>query len=109
MGLFKCINGLLKGTKYLAWGIGVVGIIISVVLFFANIPLGFASAAVFIATFFLAIAVSLLLLPGKLAKGILSGKFRYILGSVALVIALVVIAVVYFSNGGFPELDLLFV
>lgn len=48
MGLFKCIDGLLVGTKFLAWVIGVVGIIGSIVLFFANISLGFASAAVFI-------------------------------------------------------------
>lgn len=108
MGLFKCIDGLLAGTKYLAWGIGVVGIIGSIVLFFANISLGFASAAVFIAALFLSIAVTLLLWPKQLAKGIFASKVKYIIGAVALVIAVVVMAIVYFTNGGFPALNLLF-
>ena len=108
MGLFKLIDGLLIGTKYLAWGIGVAGIIGSIVLFFANISLGFASAAVFIAALFLSIAVTLLLWPKQIAKGIFAGKVKYIIGAIAFVIAVVVIAIVYFSNGGFPALNLLF-
>ena len=109
MDLFKIIDNLLVGTKYLAWAIGLVGIIGSVVLFFANISLGFASAAVFIAAFFLSIAVTLLLLPKQLAKGKLEGKHKNIIGGVALAIAVVVMGIVYAVSGGFPELNLLFI
>lgn len=108
MGLFKCIDGLLVGTKYLAWVIGVVGIIGSIVLFFANISLGFASAAVFIAAFFLSVAISLLLFPKKIAKGFLAGKLRFIIGTITLVISGVVAGIVFAVNNGFPELNLLF-
>lgn len=109
MGLIKTIDGLLIGTKYLAWGIGLIGMIGSVVLFFANLSLGFASAAVFIAAFLLSVAVTLLLLPKQLVKGIFAGKARYIIGGVSLVIAVAVMGVVYASCGGFPALNLLFV
>lgn len=109
MGLFKIIDGLLVGTKYLAWGIGLIGMIGSVVLFFTNLSLGFASAAVFIASFFLCAAVTLLLLPEQLVKGIFAGKARYIIGGVALVIAAAGMGIVYAVCGGFPALNLLFV
>lgn len=109
MGLFKTIDGLLIGTKYLAWGIGLIGMIGSVVLFFANLSLGFASAAVFIAAFLLSVAVTLLLLPKQLVKGICTGKARYIIGGVALIIAVAVMGIVYASCEGFPALNLLFV
>ena len=109
MGLFKIIDGLLVGTKHLAWAMGLVGIIGSIVLFFANISLGFASAAVFIAALFLSGAVSLLLWPKKLAKGFLGGKVGYIIGGIALVIAVAVMGIVYAVCGDFPALNLLFV
>ena len=108
MGLFKTIDGLLVGARYLAWGIGAVGIVASVVLFFANVSLGFASATVFVAALLLAVAVALLLWPKQLAKGPLEGRGKYVVGSVALAVAVLVAAVVYFVNGGFPELNLLF-
>lgn len=41
MMLFKSIDGLLVGTKYLSWSIGVLGIAGSVVLAFANTNGGF--------------------------------------------------------------------
>ena len=40
MKLFESVNGLLAGTRYLAWGIAVLGILGSVILFIANIPFG---------------------------------------------------------------------
>ena len=98
MSLFKTIDHLFIGTKLLTWGIGVVGMVASIVLFFANISLGISSAAVFIATFFLANAVSLLLLPNVLSKGILASKKKYIVGSIALIASLAIITIVYFSN-----------
>ncbi len=108
MGLFKTVDGLLAGTKYLAWGIALVGIGGSVILFFANIGLGFASAAVFIAALFLSIGVTLLLLPKALAKKKLEGKSRYIIGGVAIVIAVAVMGIVYLNAGGFPAVNLIF-
>ena len=108
MKLFETIDGLFVGTRYLSWGIGVVGIIGSAILFFANIPLGIASAAVFLATFFLAVGVALLLIPNRLAKGKLDGNKKYIIGAASLAIALVVMAIVWFSQGGFPTINLLF-
>ena len=109
MKLFESIDGLLVGTRHLAWGIGVLGILGSSVLFIANVPLGIASAAVFIASLFLAIAVALLLLPKKFSKGKLDGNKKYVIGAVSLAIAVVVMGIVYASNGGFPEMNLIFV
>ncbi|MGN0313762.1 MAG: hypothetical protein ACI4EG_03105 [Fusicatenibacter sp.] len=63
--MFESIDGLLAGTKYLVWAIGLVGIVGSVILFFVNLSLGFSSAMFFFATLLLSIAVVLLLLPGS--------------------------------------------
>lgn len=109
MGLFKTVDGLLVGAKYLVWGLSVLGIVGSVVLFFANMGLGLGAAAVFIATLFLSIALTLLLLPKQLAKGPLEGNKRYVIGAVAAVIALAVMGIVYWMNGGFPAVNLIFV
>lgn len=108
MKLFKCIDELLVGTKYLAWAIALVGIVGSIVLFFANLSIGFTSAAVFIASFFLAIGVTLVLLPKKLAKGKLGSNMKYVVGAVSIVVAAAVMGVIFFSNGGFLELNLIF-
>lgn len=108
MKLFESIDGLLVGTRYLAWGIGVLGILGSIVLFIANIPLGIGTAAVFIASLFLAIAVTLLLIPKKISKGKFEGNKKYIIGAVSLVIAIAVMGIVYASNSGFPAVNLIF-
>lgn len=108
MKLFDTTDGLLVGTRYLAWGIALLGIIGSIILFFANISLGFPSAAVFLAAFFLAIGVVLLLIPKQLAKAKLEGNKKYVIGAVCLVIALVIMGIVWFSNGGFPSINLIF-
>lgn len=108
MKLFESIDGLFIGTKYLVWAIGLVGIVGSVILFLANLSMGFASAMVFIAALLLSIAVTLLLLPTQLAKGKLADKKRVVIGSVALVLAVAVMGIIYFANGGFPALNLLF-
>lgn len=108
MMLFKTIDGLLVGTKYLSWAIGLVGIVLSLILAVVNLPLGLGAASVFIAAFFAAAAITLLLLPTKLAKGKLDGNRRYIAGAISLVIAVAIMAVVWGVNGGFPALNLLF-
>lgn len=110
MKLFETIDGLLIGARYLAWAIALVGIICSVVLFFVNLPLGFASAIVFVAALLLSVAVTLMLLPAKLAKGRLSSqRKRMVGGGVLLVLAAAVMGITYFACGGFPALNLLFV
>lgn len=108
MGLFKTVDGLLVGTKYLAWGLALLGIVGSVVLFFANLGLGFGTAAVFIATLFLSVGVTLLLLPKPLAKGKLESKSKYVIGAISVVIAVAVMGVVYMSAGDFPAVNLIF-
>lgn len=108
MKLFDCIDGLLVGTRYLAWGIAVLGIIGSVILFIANVPLGIGAAPVFLASFFLSIGVTLLLIPKQLAKGKLTGNKKYVAGAVSLAIAIVVMGIVWISNGGFPAVNLIF-
>lgn len=110
MQLFETIDGLLAGTKYLAWAIALVGIVGSVILFFANLSLGFASAMVFVAALLLSVAVTLMLLPEKLAKGKLADqRKRMIIGGVLLVLAAAVMGITYFACGGFPALNLIFV
>nr|WP_308626291.1 hypothetical protein [uncultured Eisenbergiella sp.] len=110
MKLFDTVDGLLVGTRYLAWGIALVGIVGSVILFFANIPLGMASAATFLAALLFSVSVTLLLLPKKLTEGKfekLAGNKRYIIGAAALVAAVAVMGIVYLTKGGFPALNLL--
>lgn len=110
MKLFETIDGLLVGTKYLAWVIALVGIVGSAVLFFVNLSLGPASAFVFVAAFLLSIGVTVLLLPEKLAKGKLSDqKTRMIIGCVAVVLAVAVMGITYLGVGGFPAVNLIFI
>lgn len=110
MKLFETIDGLLGATRYLAWAIALVGIVGSVILFFANLSLGFASAIVFVAALLLSLAVTLMLLPEKLAKGKLADqRKRMTVGCVLLVLAVAVMGVTYFACGGFPALNLIFV
>lgn len=109
MGLFHIIDNLLVGTKYLGWAIGLIGIVGSVILFFCNLSMGFASAMVFVAALLLSVAVTLLLLPKALIKGKLDSPKRIVVGCVALVLAAAVMGIIYFVSGGFPALNLLFV
>ena len=63
MKLLQCIDGLLVGTRYLTWAIGIAGVIASIFLIAANLPVGISSAVVFAASLLLAVGVSLVLLP----------------------------------------------
>lgn len=109
MKLFDTIDGLLVGTKYLAWGIALVGIIGSAILFFANLSMGLGAAMVFVAAFLLSVGVTLLLLPKKIAKGKLESNKRFAVGGVAVVLAVIVMGITYYANGGFPTMNLLFI
>lgn len=110
MKLFDTIDNLLVGAKYLCWAIGLVGIFGSVILFFCNLSLGIASALVFVAALLLSVAVTLMLLPEKLAKGKLGDpKKRMTVGCVLLVLSVALMGVIYLVSGGFPALNLLFI
>lgn len=110
MLLFQTIDNLIISTWYLGWGIALAGIPMSVVLFLANLSLGAASAATFVAAFLMCMGVSLLLLPKALAKGPLANRRkRNITGAVALVLAAAMMGIVYFSFGDFPAMNLLFI
>lgn len=108
MKLLQCIDGLLVGTRYLTWAIGIAGVIASVFLIAANLPVGISSAVVFAASLLLAAGVSLVLLPGRLAVGFLNGRLRYIVGAMALLAAVVIMGIVWFTNNGFPTVNLIF-
>ncbi|MFC0233876.1 hypothetical protein ACFFIF_07720 [Vagococcus entomophilus] len=108
MMLFKTIDNLFVGTKYGVWGMSVLGIVFSVVLALANFGMGIGAVAIFIATFCLSISLMLLLLPKGLEKGKKINKYKYGTAILLGVIALSITGIVYFTNGGFPELNLLF-
>ena len=109
MMLFTTIDYLFKATRYGSWGIGILGVIASAILVFANLSLGGASALLFIATLLVSIAVVLLLAPHKLVSERIADKKRYIISGTCLGIAIAVGGLVYLTNGGFPEVNLLFV
>ena len=107
--LLRCIDGLLVGTRYLAWGLGVLGVVVSATLFCLDLPLGAASALVWIAALLLAVGVTLTLLPAALVRGKLAEKLRWAVGCGALAAAMLLMGGVYLACGGFPAVDLLFV
>lgn len=109
MTIFKTIDGLFIGTRYGVWGIAVLGIVGSIILGFFNLALGIYSLLVFVAALLLSVGVTLLLLPKIFVKGnFLTGK-RYIAGSVLTILSVIIIGTVYLQNGGFPELNLVFI
>ena len=78
-------------------------------IIFFNIGMGLGAAMVFIAALVLSVGLTMLLLPASFIKGKLAGNKRYIAGSVFMVLAFVIMGITYFSNGGFPDVNLLFV
>lgn len=108
MKLFYTIDGLLVGTKYLAWGIALLCIPLSAILLFANITMGFAAVMTCVAALLMAVGVTLIILPGKFAKGKLAGKTRFIVGSVSIVFAVAIMGITFFSAGGFPDMNMFF-
>lgn len=105
--LTKTIDGLFIGTRYGVWALGVLGIIGSIVLTFVNFSMGIPSALTCVGALFLSIAVALALLPKQLVKGELLEK-RFMIVAVASILAIAIVGIIYFTNGGFPELNLLF-
>lgn len=109
MMLFKTIDGLFVGTRYGAWGLGVLGIVGSIILAVANLTHGFGSMMLFVAALCLSIGVTLILMPKWFIKGELLKSKRFIIGGVAIVIAGAVAGIVYLTSGGFPPINLLFI
>lgn len=109
MKLFESINVIFVATHYLVWGLGLLGIPASAALALINLPLGIPSSLTFVATFFLSVAIVLLLVPKKLSCGILGSAIRFVVGGIALLAAVLIMGSVYFALGGFPALNLVFV
>lgn len=63
MMLFTLIDKLLIGTRYLAWGIGALGLLVSIALGVANFSVGMSAVLLCVAGFLFSLAVSLILLP----------------------------------------------
>ena len=98
----KTINGLFVGTRFGVLCLAALGIIASVVLFFLNLGIGFSSAVLCIAALALCIALVSLLIPKAMTKK------RGIIATACLIAAFAIVAVTYYSNGGFPHMNLLF-
>lgn len=108
MGLFSIIDVLFIAAHYLAWGIAVLGIPVSVVLLFANLSLGAAPAAMIAALLLLAAGLAVILMPKKVAEHVpVLHKLLAPAGALC-VVAVVVAGVAFFLNGALPALNLLF-
>ena len=102
---------LLIGAKNLFWGIGLVGIPVSIILIFANFKRGFKAVVLMIAALCLSVAVTLVLMPNSLI-GLLVGTLqtnRIAISGVLGLVAMVMAGLVCFSKGDFPKLNLLFI
>ena len=115
--LLEGIKSLFEGTlnlvfnvvRYFAWGIGILGIPLSIILIFANVKNGFKAVVLMVSILCLSITLTLLLMPAGVI-GILPAVLqanRIIIGVVALCIAAVVGLFSFFSKGKFPKLNLL--
>lgn len=109
MKLFESIDAILTATRYLVWGIGLIGVPASAALALVNLPLGMPSFLIFASTLFLSAAIVFLLVPKRLSEGILGSPFRLVAGGIALLAAILIMGSVYYTLGGFPVLDLVFI
>ena len=110
MFLSDVINGLFIGTRYLVWGIGMVGIPVSIILLIANIAGGIGAIGLMIAALLLSVAIALMLMPNSLVDKLPKGlqEKRFFVGAVVVIIAAAIAGITYFTNSGFPSLNLLF-
>lgn len=109
MKIFEVIDYLFVGIRYGSWGIGLLGIVASIVLAIANVGMGFSAVILFVATLLLSIAISLLLAPQKWMAKKLSNKKKYTISAVCLIGAVLIAGITFLTNSGFPELNLLFI
>lgn len=110
--LGKIIDGLFLGTYYLSWSMGVLGLVGSIILGVLNVSLGLPSILIFVSTFALSLAVSVGLMPKEVEElGCIPWQLvrkKMTIVFVSLIIAIVIAGGVYFINGGFPPLNLIF-
>lgn len=111
MILSDVINGLFIGVRYLVWAMGIVGIPVSIILLIVNIGVGIGAIGLMFALFLLSLAITLMLMPSSLVEKlpeVLQEK-RFLMGTIAVIIAVLLAGIVYFTVGGFPSLNLLFI
>lgn len=110
MFIFNIIDYLFVFIRYLCFGMGAVGIVGSVILALCNMSMGMNAVLLFVAAFLLSIALTLLLMPSKMVEKLPSGLMdkRWTISIVALVVATALTGIIYFTNGGFPTLNLIF-
>lgn len=110
MMLSNVINGLFIGIRYLVWAMGVIGIPVSIILLIANIAGGIGAIGIMLALLLLSVAITLMLMPSSLVEKLPEGiqEKRFLVGAVAVIIAAALAGIAYFTNGGFPSLNLLF-
>lgn len=106
--LTKTIDSLFIATRYGIWGLGVLGILISILLAFANVALGVPSILLCIGILLLSITISIGLLPKQLVRyAILEKRFQIAFASGML--AVILVGVLYFTNNGFPALHFILI
>ena len=110
MILSDVINWLFIGTRYLVWAMGLIGVPLSIILLVANIGGGIGAMGLMVATLLLSIALTLMLMPNSLVEKLPEGlqEKRFLIGIVAVIVAAAFAGIVYFTAGGFPSLNLLF-
>ena len=108
MLLLKTIDGLFAGTRYGVWVLSVLGLAGSIILTFVNLSVGAAAFFICIASFLLSMALTLGLLPSALVKNDFLKKKRFLAAGIALSLAIVITGIAYFTQGGFPDMNLLF-
>lgn len=110
MMLSSVINGLFIGLRYLVWAMGVIGIPVSIILLIANIAGGIGAIGLMVATLLLSVAITLMLMPSSLVEKLPEGlqEKRFLVGVIAVIVAALLAGIVYFTVGGFPSLNLLF-
>lgn len=109
MKIFKIIDYLLIGTRYGSWGLGLSGIILSILLGIVNVANGIGAVFLCVAMLLLAISISLILGPHNIYEHWIGDKKRYGMVSVCLLSAVLLAGLVTWTNGGFPPLNLLFI
>lgn len=112
MMIFKTINGLLKGTRYIVLALSALGILGSILLFCMNIALGLSTTGIFIASFLGCLGVILLLAPTTFTNRLLRLESfmskRYMIAIAFLVIAIVMVGLAYMNTGDFPPMNIPF-
>ena len=109
MAIFRIIGGIFTCTHWGVWAMAVVSLPVSIVLMLSNMANGTASVTICLAAMLLAAAVALITLPQQMIKDRMLEYRRFVIGFIFLAVAVIMAGVVYFTCGGFPPLDRLFI